>query len=107
MSPLIPISNQKLINSFSFGDSNHDFAVAPLVCDSSAVSEGCLFQRNDRADKCLKSSSVKQLCDFKQLLLARFDDEERILHALVRGGFAVRSDRHHASARLQHDPGSI
>src|SRR4030095_1082566 len=48
-----------------------------------------------------------QFCKFSQLFPVRLDDEERLLHALVRGAFTVRGNSHHASARLQYCPGSF
>src|SRR4030095_10358028 len=89
------------------GNRDNTFSVAALVWDSSTVSHRCLFQWNDRTDKSLQRSGVEHLRNFTQLFLARFDDKECILHALVLGPFAVRGDGYHASARLQHGPGSI
>ena len=80
------------------GDSDRNFSVATLVSNRSTVSSGRLFQRNDRADKGLQNSSVKHLCNFKQLFLVSFDDEECIFHPLVRSAFAVRDDGYYASA---------
>ena len=65
-----------------------------LVWDSSAVSDGCFFQRNDRANKWLQTSSIKQLCNFKQLLLVGFDDKERILHTLVKWSVRIAGKRY-------------
>jgi hypothetical protein len=88
-------------------DDNDQLPVSTFVWDGSAVGVRCFRQGNDGFDIRLERAGVQHLCNFYQLPLICFDDEEGVLVPWIGMTSTAGSNGDKPSAWFEHAPGSV
>src|SRR5580698_4355672 len=86
---------------------DHDFAVSMLTLNLSRIGCGSVRERHLSVDKDAQLARIQQAPDFRELLLVRLNDKERIFYARISRRFAACGNRYEAAARFQHIPRAL